>query len=272
MSTLTVGETFSLRRHTYRQRRSARRLVASGAPWVFSRTACLGNDTYNLLGLGLPRLNIQKGRGDFLAEAGADNETPRIPWDVYAALRRRDVWPLLVEQEVDWWSASRPPEFVLMDSYSELTDQEFVSVATGARFFANFSDVDPKAMEDGSLASIGLIALEDLEGIIGRMFDAIHQVWPRVPVLFVHFPADLERRPRFLERAAAIRTIVETRAGHDSLVTSLSLKTHTPSRPQGGSEPADFPYHYDQGTYMELADRIRESMPRGLAAEASTKR
>lgn len=260
MTRTSVRDWIQLRRHTEKQRRRARKLLQMGSPWVFSRTACLGNDVFALLGTNLPRINVQKGRVDGLRSAMADQDGWQAPWRWYKTLDRRDVWPLIVEQELPWWCAEVAPEFILMDSYSELTDQGFHDPSTGRTFFANFTDLDPERLHSAGILSVGLLPTEGLEQRYRLLFESLHGLWPGVRVVFVHFPSDLETRVKFRERAELIRAAIERLAAEDSLLESVSLRSHRPSRPEAAHEVTEFPYHYDAPTYHELALSVSEKL------------
>lgn len=238
---------------TERQRFAMRRIRKLESPWVFCRTACLGNDVFNLLQVRSRRINVQKGRIDRLISDAQLGARARIPWGYHSALERKDVWPLLVEQEAQWLTTRIPPDFVLMDSYSELTDQYF-SGSNGPGFCANFGDVNEVAAREKGLTSNGLIDLEFAFTMYGEFFNFLHNIWPGVPVAFLHFPTIHETRPKYRERACQIREAIRSLSDIDPLLASIEYQPTHPSDPSS----ADFPYHYDRDVYVQLAAKVRD--------------
>lgn len=256
-----IREQVSVRLNTRKQRRQARDLLMTSEAWVFSRTACLGNDVYGLLSLDLPRLNMQKGRADHLLSGVEGPPHPPIPMSYYRHLQRRDVWPLIVQQEYQWWAAHHPPRFILMDSYSELTDQFFADSSGGPGFFSNFGDVALDPGHNSDLSPRGLLDLDGVGQLYGHLFEVFHSTWPDVPVLFVHYPTHRESRPKFLRRAELIRLAIESVSTRDPLLTSVNLATREGKSSGLSCTTDDFPYHYDADTYDEFAQILRRSIP-----------
>mgnify|MGYP006441516425 CR=1 FL=1 len=236
-----------------------RKLLRTNDPWVFSRTACLGNDLYRLLSLPMPRLNIQKGRADELIRRHDADDRSWISARYFTCLARPDIWPLVLEQELRWWMPRRPPEIVLMDSYSELTDQLFRDREESNSFCANFNDLK---RSQTLLRNHGLLNIDVLPDLYTQFFSMVHERWPHTPIVFIHFPTHREVRPKFLERADAIRDAVERIAMGDSRLISLKMEDGQGVRHSSGNSDTDdpFPYHYDSGVYTYLLELLRKTL------------
>lgn len=171
---------------------------------------------------------------------------------------------MIISQEVQWWTAVRPPEFIFMDSFSELTDQYFTFdyASTDDRgFYANYSDVARQRLQSGDVTSHGLLATKDLEHVYFQLFNAFHALWPDTPIIFVHFPMDLEMRGEFLQRGRVIHSAVNRIAKFDPLVTSVVLTNWIARRPENIPEGLEkFPYHFDQKTYEILTKEVDKKL------------
>src|SRR6266702_6650977 len=109
--------------------------------WILGRHACLGLDVLNLMGNIPPVYNIQKGRVDYLLDI-LDNPQKRArSMKVEPFMERKDIVPLITQEEHFLSRPSRPPSLVYMDSYSELTDQLFVHKKDRWRFCCNYTDL-----------------------------------------------------------------------------------------------------------------------------------
>lgn len=231
--------------------------------WVFSRTACLGNDVFELGDYGLPRLNIQKGRVDLLTATLDKMPLRRPSMNIYKALRRKDVWPLIEQQFNAKWCLSEAPAFVLLDSYSELTDQAFKERKTAAQFYCNFSDLQTSALPTHGIEALGLLDLTTIEERYRDLFARLQSRWPGVLIFFLHFPTSLETRVLFVERALKIREAVESIASERLDVISIALPEGFAKRPTGTTpELIDFPYHYDHETYICFDRELRGALTR----------
>jgi len=234
-------------------------LLLDQRQWVLGRIACMGQDVYGLLNTELPLWNIQKGRVDYLMQV-AENPSLRIrPEQVVKYLQRNDIGPLLMEQWATQWLHFRPPALVYMDSYSELTDQMFVQRNTDWRFCCNYLDLDHERFPLSEFRGTGLLSEEDLEEAYARFFGFIRSRYGPVPILFLHFPTKLEQRSKFKLRHKLIVEVIEGLAEQYKPLYSIDLDPSIVRAPEDEVEGLeDFPYHYNQQTYEELARQVRE--------------
>jgi len=153
----------------------------------------------------------------------------------------------------------KPPEFILFDSFSELTDQKFLIVKDTSEFYCNYSDVKKTFLDEGVIVSKELLSLEELEKLYEDLFCALWKLWPNVSVFFIHFPSDLETRQLFRDRADRILQVV-TRLGekYTSLI-SIVVPHNIVERPEvESSNLLNFPYHYSSATKTFCADKMRQ--------------
>ncbi len=108
---------------------------------IISRTACLGNDSMAIAGIS-PLINIQKGRIDLLTDKLKGNYVGPLSKDC-SLIKREDLLELYLSQKIDFKKIVKNADKLIMDSYSELTDQVFLhKTMNNIRFNANYSDVD----------------------------------------------------------------------------------------------------------------------------------
>ena len=116
--------------------------------WILSRTACLFNDTYKLLGLNQNlRYNIQKGRVD-LWISYFTNKLISPDLIFIEHILRKDIRQLFLQQIYFQLPKKNKPTLFVMDSFSELVDKKFVSKNNNKiSLYAYFSDVDDSIFE-----------------------------------------------------------------------------------------------------------------------------
>lgn len=235
--------------------------LRSKQPWVFSRTACLGNDVYHLAKISIARHNVQKGRCDELLRRYLQQDKSKFSRKISGHLTRQDIFPLIIEQERIWWQKPAP-EFVFMDSYSELTDQLFTDKNRAISFCANYADIKIDKSELSDISCLGLIKIEDLKDQYFRFFSMLHNMWPKTFIIFLHFPSHREKRVSFIYRAQAIREAIGQLQVDDKMIISLEI----PSRGQENFQVSDddladeFPYHYDERTYLVFAKKLQSAI------------
>ena len=230
-------------------------------PWVLCRTACLGNDVRNLALPGLPFLNFQKGRVDRLENLffGGGRERP-VPLIARGFLLRKDVWDLLVELNQVLSSAnSLPPCAILIDSYSDLTDQLFQTRWTNGWFFANYGDVKNRTP---NLRRLGLLNLDHHHKSWRKIVTLLTQKWPGVPIFLLTYPTFFETRKKFLERAETISLSWEKIAGEFDNVYCVHLPPSTAVKNfEDDRSPGDnFPYHYGPKVVRRLARMVSQRL------------
>jgi hypothetical protein len=230
------------------------------ANWILGRFACLGRDVLALTETRLPVVNVQKGRVDQLLAWWANpNLRPRTR---EVAPHMRTNLPLIAQEEnLGWWRSARPPAFVFIDSFAELTDQVFFRRSQGWRFCCGYSDLTHTQGFSERFSCGGLLAEEAFHSAYERFFSVLRHRFGRVPIIFLHFPKALEGRESFRRRAVGIREAVEALAPRFEPFCSLSVDEAMVDWPEDAT-PEDrqgLPYHYNQSTYRTFARLVRES-------------
>lgn len=226
--------------------------------FVLSRIACLGQDVYKELEIKRPLLNMQKGRIDYLlsiyqAASSCAKSSMAAPF-----LKRKDIIPLLVEQACIKWFQVPSPYAIYMDSFSELTDQLFQHKDDNWKFCSNFSDINHSENFNENFNKDGLLSIESLKQYYLNFFQLITVRYPKVPIVFLHFPVTLDNRKKFQDRYEAILSAVNDISKELDTLHSISIDDSVVDWPEEKIEGLEkFPYHYNKGTYSEFARKIR---------------
>jgi len=171
--------------------------------WVFSRSACLGNDVFALLNTGLTRLNYQKGRIDSLLNYEFRNNF-LIRREINKIIPDLSIRKMIFEQHPTRIVKLHPPKFILMDNFSELTDQRFQVKKTGYNFYCNFSDVQESIRTSESVRRLGLVNRDSMLRSYRSFLEFVQKSWEGVPVLMIIFPQKYENREVYLEQGGMI--------------------------------------------------------------------
>jgi hypothetical protein len=228
--------------------------------WILGRHACLGLDVLNLMGHIPPVFNIQKGRVDYLLDV-LDNPDKRArSLQVEPFMDRKDIVPLITQEEYFLLRPANAPTLVYMDSYSELTDQLFVHKKNQWRFCCNYTDLTHSNKFSQRFEAVGLLPLEELEENYHRFFRYIRNTYDGVPILFLHFPIKLDSREKFKLRHERILALITKLAEEYAPFYSIAIDESIvgwPAEKIPGLE--NFPYHYNQATYDAFADEVRKT-------------
>jgi len=219
------------------------------------RYACLGSGVLKELGRGSKFHNLQKGRSDYLIRVLEDPAIGCQPARVVSHLARDYIAATLEQQAV--LCPDFVPKLVLLDSFSDLTDQLFRHKSEGWEFCCNYHDLQHSESFNSEFECLGLLDLAQLEVQYSRLLQTIETQWPGIPVIYLHFPDVLEVRGKFLERARLIREAVARCALKYINIYSFVVSDQIVQRAEvldPGLE--DFPYHYNHATYVEFAKLI----------------
>ena len=222
--------------------------------WYLARVACLGQDVLQVLDLGGACYNIQKGRVDHLNNIFKNKKNNIFLKEIAGAILRIDIIALIFQQKYFSFSSSIPPKAFILDSYSELTDQKFISKSKGYEVYLNFSDLDK--MKTDKFECSGLLDLAGLTGHYRELFDQFNKKYPGRPILFIHFSTKLDDREKFKLREKKIKEAISTlELEFDNL-----HQYHAPEHLINWKENDDkFPYHYSNEVYKFLANEISSS-------------
>lgn len=221
-------------------------------PWVLGRVACLGSDVFNLLNTDCKLYNVQKGRVDYLLpsiQKGRSIIKPNL--FLLKFIKRIDIRKLILIEFFFIYNKKVSPEFLIIDSYSELTDQKFVSVNDeNTFFFANYSDVDKELKNE--LKCEGLLEIDfNLEQQYENFFSTFRLNYSSTPIFFIHFPKALETRQKFIVRHDKIKEIINR-------VSKKITNMYVFEVPEEMIERTDdpFPYHFHNKVKIYLAEQI----------------
>jgi hypothetical protein len=232
------------------------------SPWILTRTACLGNDVASIAFPQTPVLRFQKTRIDQLEEilnSGERRPFGIIPFRLKRSIARDDVWPLISRQNQRISDSAPAPFMIIIDSYSELTDQEFKEKKSSSVFFANYSDLRAEDIEAGIIVSNGLIDIGLAEKIFDNFMSAVERRWGPVPTVFLAYPPNLESRQKYLDRSEAIVKMFENleRRWPNAYFLKERLAEIRASE-EDAEKSVVFPYHYESGLYRHLANLVLE--------------
>jgi len=218
---------------------------------VFGRAACVGQDVFQLKTAGKYQLiNLQKGRLDLLMDWIEGAPRPRASV-VEGHMPRKIVFPMIEQQErLDWFNSRAKPQFIMMDAYSELTDQQFTHREEGWSFCCHYTDLNPTPDFEKLFEKKGLLPLEDIESTYWRFFDWVERELPLTNVVFVHYSTRFDSREHFKGRADEILRVMNKLQLTKPYIFNLWLHDHLYNPNEGDS----FPYHYSQETYQSLVD------------------
>jgi len=216
------------------------------------RTACLGNDVFAILE-NIPKrsLNIQKGRIDLLTKTFNGRIRIMKLYESRKFIERADIRSLVIRQSISQLNRLNLPQVILMDSYSELTDQEFL-LPNKANVYCNFSDLRPN--RDLLVQSNGLLDLSSLYDYYETFLMSVIEKWG-VPLVFLHFPEYKEPREKFRERSkmirdSALRTSHKYANFHFVELDEIEFwQLHKPN-------VDEFPYHYNHEVKKAFADKV----------------
>ena len=235
--------------------------------WIFSRTACLGNDSlaltkeYSLLF----RMNLQKARSDLLIRK-PDSLKKLSPLIIQKFISRGDITPHIWAQSNRQFQKMPRPLFIVIDSYSDLTDVEFFHQATGSSFFCHKSDLFQLDEGEINLSIRGLLNLDEVESLYRILIYSLRNLWGvNIKIFFIHYPTKLEVHDLYLTRAKIIEKAVDNLANLDKYLYPIKIPealVHPEIFPNG--EISTFPYHYSLESKTFIAAELSKIMNCGF--------
>lgn len=225
---------------------------------ILGRVACLGNEIINRLEIQQGLVNHQKSRVDFLLELANNPRIKPLAKDIYSFLDKKYISGTIKQQESDFFSYKKP-DYIFMDSFSELTDQMFVDKISGKKFLANYSDIKHDENFKNKFENTGLIEASDLYKIYDDFFNKVSNIYPNTSVVFIHFPTILDKREKFQERGNLIINTINKLSIKYLFLYPVSLEDKFIFKSEDeNDELKDFPYHYGSETYEKFAEQIKE--------------
>jgi hypothetical protein len=234
-------------------------LKSRSKDWIFGRVACMGQDVLSLLGYKEFLYNTQKGRVDYLLDLFVKDNYNAKTNHILKYIKRKDLHSLIQQQEFFSWNQLGLPKLIYLDSYSELTDQLFINKREHWGFCSNYSDVHISDEFDNSFEGKGLLPINEIEENYCRFFEFLTKKFPNTPIVFLHFPVKLDNRLKFKDRYNCILNSIEKLETQFVNLHSIKINDEIVDWPEvkiSGIE--NFPYHYNQATYFEFVNKIKE--------------
>lgn len=225
---------------------------------ILGRTACLGNFVLNKYEKKYGRIvyrNQQKVRVDMFVDYIKGCPKP-ITKSVEDFFGRRDIIPLIRQQEELPWETVNYRKSLIMDSFAELTDQKFVSKESGAAFACHYSDIEHNKTFDELFECEGLMAIENMEGFYRDFFSLIENRYGIIPVYFIHFSTKLDNRIFYKKRADEIKRVMIMLEEEKSYIKNVFIDDDDVI----GMDNDAFPYHYGEYTYNQYLIELERVM------------
>lgn len=236
-----------LRKRT-RERLFKFQLFPSGT--VVSRTACLGNFTLENIDLSKYKvINHQKNRVDYCLLRYENSAVACHRSDVEKYIPNSYLQELVLQQKLDIFSHRRV-RAVIMDSYSEMVDQLFISKLNDSRFCACYRDVLHENDFEDVYECKNLLKVEELEHYYRLFFKKLVEKYGNIPIIFLDFPTKYDERPKFKQREAVIVLTIKklmSEFNNLRLIVPAFVENHE-------IDPAV--YHFSRSTYYFLAKQI----------------
>lgn len=225
--------------------------------WVLGRHACLGFEVMRTLGYGVRNFNNQKGRVDLLLSAD-DESFGNIDLNlIKACLDRKDLLDLIAQQKYLNCLPKHAPKFILLDSYSELTDKLFEHKENGWKFCCHNSDLRMTKSFPVFFNAHGLLDINLIYPLYSRLIEVLSIRYPRVPILFLNYPRALENRKVYIERSDVIKNSIEVISQRYKYLYPISVSEDVVDwKLDANGAPDMYPYHYNSETYAEFARLI----------------
>lgn len=218
-------------------------------PKILQRGACLSNDALKILYPDSKITNFQKSRVDYLNLQLLNNKIK--PGFVDVLLIRPHLYNLYIEQSYNFWKQIIYKEILIMDSYSELTDQLFINKKdNNQQFCANFSDVVDKSRT--KYICKGLLDSNQILFNYDFFFNKIRELNSNIKIIYIFFPIQFETRPKFINQNKSIENSISKLAIiHDINIVSI------PDTLLNFKRDDEFPYHYNKDVYNYVANKIK---------------
>jgi tetratricopeptide (TPR) repeat protein len=222
---------------------------------IMGRVACLGKDALQFIRFSsngsINSYNLQKGRVDLFLDVLRGGQKPKASV-LEPFMERRDVYPLIVEQQdLSWTRIREKVQLLVMDSFAELTDQQFTHRTEGWSFCSHYTDLIHNEAFEAMFENKGPLPLDGLAQAYWDFFTWFETRYPEAHVVYIHFPTKLDSRTEFKERGEAIRDIMAAIANTKPYILNIDVDDSLVD----GNENDQFPYHFSRSTAKAIADR-----------------
>jgi hypothetical protein len=225
--------------------------------YILTRTACLGTDVVKTLNLDYKIFNMQKNRIDLLVEQIHEPQKLKLKFEHLKTITDDSIRMILLHQLDNRWSKRSAPTMLIMDSFSELTDQKFIFCKSNQAFWANYNDVDRESITRKEVSTEGLLAEKQIYEKYKNFFLNLIRIWPETPIFFISFPTKFDSRLSFKNRAKVIERAITKCQAELGNVTLIKIEESSIEE-----KPKDekFIYHYSENVSKYLANEIQNSL------------
>jgi hypothetical protein len=224
---------------------------------VLGRAACLGTAVFKIKysnKRNVHLINQQKVRVDLLLGWLRGEIRPQAKL-VEDHLLRKDVYPLIEQQEYLPGLKVRNYEYLLMDSFAELTDQKFMHRKEGWSFCCHYSDINHTREFDAEFESCGLLPIDRIEKAYNDFFNWFEINHAGKNVIFIHYPSKLDNRDLYKKRGKEILEIMQRLEQIKPYIHSIFLDDESLV---DFTKDDNFPYHYATSTNFAYVDKWKE--------------
>lgn len=225
---------------------------------ILTRIACLGQFTLRNCFINARMVNHQKNRVDYAVKINQDpsckillDEVENfIPAEIQS--RKMYIYSLLQQERLDIFSHQNV-QMLIMDSFAELTDKLFVSRSNKSEFLAHWKDIDHSKEFEERYDFVGLLPLEEIQKSYKIFFQKFCDTYGQIPILFLHFPTDLDSRTEYKIRSEKIKEAILSCS--KKWPNIIPITTRFPAEANPNDEAV---YHFSERFYEKLAQQICE--------------
>lgn len=223
-------------------------------PRILGRYSCLGNEVVRIVWPLNCRLSInyQKLRVDSVSRA-ADED----PLDE-ALFSRTDIADLVkkVSQE-NFKNDLRSSDFLIMDTFCELADREFITANKSNRFYCGALDVSIESIKQKAIIDCGLIETSELERHYYEFFRRLLEINTKIKIIMLIMPVDLESRAEFVKRGLEIEVcLFKLKNKFPINLTVIKLDKSEVKH----SHINNHQYHFNDATYQSFATELKRHL------------
>ena len=221
-------------------------------PVIITRTVCLGNWAFERIDVKrLKIVNYGQNRVDYALNIHQNKSTKADAFEIlkYTQKEYRSYKNYYWAEEQDLFKHKKVKAFV-MDSFSELVDQRFVSRKNSRSFCTIYRTVKGTKLCD-LYDCLGLLDIDLIKKYYLEFFKELRKVYQDIPIVFIHFSTIFETRENFIERASKIEKAIDEinrKENMDIIQIKPRIIEHHETDPNA--------YHYSKKTYDDVAAQL----------------
>ena len=235
------------------------------SPKIIGRTSCFGNRVSKLFNR-FNYFNNQKFRIDNFIESFEKNESSLYINKKFNKLFiDKSLFAILLKQNnLNILDLNlRDPDFIFLESYSDLTDILFEHKAVG-RFLCHLSDFTPSVWRQIStdvltdkklILNCGLLCIDKFYFLMEEFISNIKKRFNKdIPIIYLHTPTKFENRKKIIDRNKEIIKVTEKVSKNFNNFYSLKI-------PENKVSPLSddcLTYHFSDSTVQYTYESIKE--------------